>query len=73
VSNVQFYDLADHFNAQFIVDGITQARLLFQRRVAELRQQLIDVGLPLEKVDEVIGKQSFSLEDATFHAYLSPK
>lgn len=65
VSNVQFYDLADDFNAQFIVDGITQARLAFERRVAELRQQLIDAGLPMEKVNEVIGKQTFSLENAT--------
>lgn len=63
VSNVQFYDLADDFNAQFIVDGITQARLAFDRRIAALRQQLIDAGLPQDKVDEVIGKQAFSLED----------
>lgn len=64
VSNVQFYDLADDFNAQFIVDGITQARLAFERRVADLRQQLIDAGLPLDKVNEVIGKQTFSLENS---------
>ena len=63
VSNVQFYDLADDFNAQFIVDGITQARLAFDRRVAALRQQLIDAGLTQDKVDEVIGKQTFSIED----------
>lgn len=65
VSNVQFYDLADDFNAQFIVDGITQARLAFERRVAELRQQLVDAGLPLDKVNEIVGKQTFSLENAT--------
>lgn len=65
VSNVQFYDLADDFNAQFIIDGITQARAAFDRRIAELRQQLIGAGLPLDKVDEIIGKQSFSLENST--------
>jgi hypothetical protein len=65
VSNVQFYDLGDAFNAQFIVDGITGARLAFERRVAELRQQLIDAGLPQESVNEIIGKQAFSLENAT--------
>ncbi|MDP2819180.1 MAG: hypothetical protein Q8O29_13110 [Polaromonas sp.] len=65
VSNVQFYDLADDFNAQFIIDGITQARLAFDRRITELRQQLISVGLPLDKVDEIIGKQTFSLENST--------
>lgn len=63
VSNIQFYDLADDFNAQFIVDGITQARLAFERRVVALRQQLIEAGLTQDKVDEIIGKQTFSLED----------
>lgn len=62
VSNVQFYGLVGDFNARFIVDGITQARLAFERRIAELRQQLIDVGLPQEKVNEVVGKQTFSLD-----------
>lgn len=63
VSNVQFYDLADDFNAQFIIDGITQARAAFELRVANLHQQLIDAGLPLDKVNEIIGKQTFSLEN----------
>lgn len=65
VSNVQFYDLADDFNAQFIIDGITQAREAFERRIAALRQQLLDAGLPPEKVEEIVGKQTFSLENAT--------
>lgn len=65
VSNVQFYDLADDFNAQFIIDGITQARLAFDRRIAELRQQLIDAGLTPEKVNEIVGKQTFSLENVS--------
>ena len=65
ISNVQFYDLADDFNAQFIIDGITQARAAFDNRVAALRQQLIDAGLPLDKVNEIIGKQTFSLENVT--------
>lgn len=64
VSNVQFYDLADDFNAQFIVDGIAHAREAFERRLADLRQQLIMAGLPAAKVDEIISKQVFSLENA---------
>ncbi|PZN75255.1 MAG: virulence factor [Candidatus Methylumidiphilus alinenensis] len=63
VSNVQFYDLADDFNAQFIVDGIAQAREAFERRIANLRQQLLLAGLTPEKVDEIIGNQTFSLEN----------
>ena len=64
VSNVQFYDLADDFNAQFIVDGIAQAREAFERRIANLRQQLLLAGLTPEKVDEIIGSQVFSLENS---------
>lgn len=65
VTNVQFYDLADDFNAQFIIDGITQAREAFERRIAGLRQQLLDAGLSEEKVNEIIGQQTFSLENVT--------
>lgn len=64
VDNVQFYDLADDFNAQFIVDSIAQAREAFERRLADLRQQMILAGLSPAKVDEIISKQTFSLENA---------
>lgn len=65
VSNVQFYDLADDFNAQFIVDGIAQAREAFERRLADLQQQLVAAGLSPEKVNEIMSRQTFSLEDAS--------
>jgi virulence-associated protein VapD len=65
VSGVQFYDLADDFNAQFIIDGVTQAREAFDRRIDLLRQQLLEAGLTAEKIDEIIGKQTFSLENVT--------
>jgi len=65
VSNVQFYDLADDFNAQFIIDGVTQARAAFDRRIDVLRQQLLEAGLTAQKIDEIIGQQKFSLEDVT--------
>ena len=65
VSSVQFYDLADDFNAQFIVDGVTQAREAFERRIDGLRQQLLDAGLTVDKVNEIIGAQKFSLENVT--------
>lgn len=65
VSNIQFYDLADDFNAQFIVDGVAQARAAFERRIAVLRQQLLGAGLTAEKIDEIIGQQQFSLENLT--------
>jgi len=63
VSNVQFYDLADDFNAQFIIDGVTAARAAFENRVQVLRQQLLEAGLSAQKVDEIVGQQLFTLED----------
>jgi virulence-associated protein VapD len=63
VSNIQFYDLADDFNAQFIVDGVTRAREAFELRVEILRKQLLDAGLAESKITEIIGAQKFSLED----------
>ncbi len=70
VSNIQFYDLADDFNAQFIVDGVAQARAAFERRLAVLRQQLLDAGLTVDKIDEIIGQQQFSLENLSSNALL---
>jgi virulence-associated protein VapD len=72
VSKVEFYDLADDFNAQFIVDGIAQAREAFERRIEDLRQQMLLAGLSADKVDEIIGKQKFSLENAAPGNLLPP-
>jgi virulence-associated protein VapD len=72
VANVQFYDLADDFNAQFIVDGITQAREAFERRIAGLRKQLLEAGLSADKVDEIVGQQTFSIENATSSVQAPP-
>ena len=73
VSNVQFYDLADDFNAQFIIDGVTQAREAFERRIELLRQQLLDAGLAVAKIDEIIGQQKFSLENVSQAALPNPE
>lgn len=58
VFNTQFFDLANDTNAQFIVDGVAQARAAFERRIDRLRQRLLDAGLAAEKVDEIISSQS---------------
>lgn len=73
VSNVQFYDLADDFNAQFIIDGVTQAREAFERRIELLRKQLLDAGLPVAKIDEILGQQTFSLENVTQTSLPNPE
>lgn len=56
VSNIQFFDLARATNAQFIVDGVAQARASFEQRLDGLRQQLLTAGLAAEKIDEIIGQ-----------------
>ncbi|WP_455487620.1 virulence factor [Haemophilus sp.] len=61
-SNIQFYELKDDFNAQFIVDGVQRARESFQRSLDNLRQELLQAGLPANKVEEIVGKRQFSLQ-----------
>ena len=61
-SNIQFYELKDDFNAQFIVDGVQRAREAFQRSLDGLRQELLQAGLPTNKVEEIVGKRQFSLQ-----------
>ncbi|NBI12110.1 virulence factor [[Haemophilus] felis] len=61
-SNIQFYELKDDFNAQFIVDGVQNARLAFNRSLNNLRQELLSAGLSEQKVEEIVGKRQFSLQ-----------
>lgn len=61
-SNIQFYELKDDFNAQFIVDGVQAARLAFNRNLQELRRELREAGLPEDKIEEIIGKRQFTLQ-----------
>lgn len=63
VSNIKFYDLADDFNAHFIIESVEQARLVFERRIEALRQQLVDAGVEPAKIEQIVGKQTFSLEE----------
>lgn len=61
-SNIQFYELKDDFNAQFIVDGVQAARAAFNRSLQELRHELHDAGLPEDKIDEIVSKRQFTLQ-----------
>lgn len=61
-SNIQFYELKDDFNAQFIVEGVQAAREAFIRNLQELRFELQEAGLADDKIDEIIGKRQFNLQ-----------
>ena len=60
-SNIQFYDLKDDFNAQFIVDGVEAARVAFERSLGDLRKELKSAGLEDAKIEEILSKRQFSL------------
>ena len=72
-SNIQFYELKDDFNAQFIVDGVQRAREAFQRSLDGLRQELLQAGLPANKVEEIVGKRQFSLQQIQENSVLQDK
>lgn len=63
-SNIQFYELKDDFNAQFIVDGVQAARIAFNRGLDDLRRELQAAGLDGGKIDEILSKRRFSLQYA---------
>ena len=50
-------------NAQFIADGVYQAKQAFLQRVEQLRQSLVEAGLSDEQIKQVIEKQKFELEN----------
>lgn len=61
-SNIQFYELKDDFNAQFIVDGVQRARQAFYLSLDNLRKELLEAGLTEDKVEEIVNKRQFSLQ-----------
>lgn len=61
--NIQFYELKDDFNAQFIVDNVQAARMAFQKRMEEMKQEMLAAGFDAAKVNEIISKRKFSLNE----------
>ncbi len=63
VSNIKFYRLESDLNAQFIADGVFQAKQEFLKRVEQLRLSLEKAGLSESQINEVLAQQTFSLEE----------
>lgn len=61
-SNIQFYELKYDFNAQFIVDGVQRARQAFYLSLNNLRKELLEAGLPENKVKDIVNKRQFLLQ-----------
>lgn len=62
ISNIKFYRLESDLNAQFIADGVHQAKQAFLQRVEQLRISLTEAGLSDEQINQVLEKQKFELE-----------
>lgn len=62
ISNIKFYRLESDLNAQFIADGVYQAKQAFLQRVEQLRISLTEAGLSDEQINQVLEKQKFELE-----------
>ena len=64
ISNIKFYRLESDLNAQFIADGVYQAKQAFLQRVEQLRTSLTEAGLSDEQINQVLEKQKFELESS---------
>jgi hypothetical protein len=63
VSNIRFFRLESDLNAQFIADGVHNAKIAFQQRISQLRQSLEAAGLDVVAIEQIIAKQNFEMEN----------
>lgn len=61
VSDARIFNVTQVVDAQFLVDGVSLTRRAFAFHLADLRRQLTDAGLPLQKVDEIVASQAVPL------------
>ncbi len=62
ISNIKFYRLESELNAQFISDAVHAARLKFQKQLDNLKSQLIEAGVPEDKIQAILKDQTFEYE-----------
>lgn len=63
VSNIKFYRLESDLNAQFIADGVYQAKQAFLERVEQLKSSLIQAGLSNEQINYILSQQKFEIDN----------
>ena len=63
VSNIKFYRIESDLNADFIAENIHKAKEAFKQQMKTLELTLINSGLDRAKIDEILNKQIFSLEN----------
>ncbi|MDE4007430.1 VapD [Glaesserella parasuis] len=63
VSNIKFYRIESDLNADFIAENVHKAKEAFKQQMKTLELTLINSGLERAKIDEILNKQIFSLEN----------
>ncbi|AIK17695.1 VapD [Glaesserella parasuis] len=63
VSNIKFYRIESDLNADFIAENVHKAKEAFKQQMKTLELTLINSGLDRAKIDEILNKQIFSLEN----------
>lgn len=61
-SNIQFYDLKDNFDAQFIVDNVQAMWLAFEASLLQLQRELESEGMPADTIKRILNKRQFSVQ-----------
>lgn len=63
VSNIKFYRLESDLNAQFIADGVHQAKQIFLERIKQLKLSLEKAGLNEEQIQSILSEQKFEYDN----------
>lgn len=63
VFNIKFYRIESDLNAQFIAEGVHQAKQEFLQRVEQLRLSLVQAGLSNEQISKILAEQNFELDN----------
>ena len=59
LKGIEFFEISDDFNAQFIVDSVARAKENFEQKMLQFRQELIKLGVPEESIPELLSRYSF--------------
>lgn len=63
VSNIKFYRLESDLNAQFIADGVYQAKQAFIQRIEQLKLSMQQVGLTEAQINHILAQQKMELDN----------
>ena len=62
VSNVRFYRIESDLDAQFVLDGVHQAKQRFNLRIESLRQNMLENGLTEQQIENILKHEQFDIK-----------